>query len=55
MGSKVAVGLYVIAMVAIVVSVDILFFRGNFWGRLIANVGIVSVFVVFYFVFLKRP
>ena len=46
--------LYVLAMVAIVVGADILFLRHNFWARLIINVGIVAVFVAFYFRFLKR-
>ena len=47
--------LYVLAMVAVVVGVDVLFFRHQFWERLISNVGIVLVFVAFYFRFLKRP
>ena len=47
--------LYVLAMVAVVVGVDILFFRSQFWPRLIVNVGIVLVFAAFYFRFLKRP
>jgi uncharacterized membrane protein len=46
--------LYVLAMVALVVGVDILFFRHHFWDRLIVNVGIVLVFVAFYLRFLKR-
>ncbi len=47
--------LYVIAMVAVVVGVDVLFFRHQFWERLAANVGIVLVFGAFYLRFLKRP
>ena len=47
--------LYVLAMVAVVVGVDVLFFRHDFWGRLIVNVGIVLVFVAVYLRFLKRP
>jgi len=47
--------LYVLAMVAVVVGADVLFFRHHFWERLIANVGIVLVFVTFYFRFLKHP
>ena len=47
--------LYVLAMVAIVVGVDVLFFRHHFWARLAVNVGIVLVFVAFYWRFLKRP
>lgn len=46
--------LYVLAMVAIVVGVDVLFLRHQFWPRLIANVGIVAVFAAVYFLFLKR-
>ena len=47
--------LYVLAMVGIVVCVDVLFLRHQFWWRLITNVGIVLVFVAFYFRFLKDP
>jgi len=47
--------LYVLAMIGVVVGVDILFFRGHFWERLAVNVGIVLVFVAFYFRFLKHP
>ncbi|MGC9602553.1 MAG: hypothetical protein ABSE76_02330 [Minisyncoccia bacterium] len=44
---------YVVAMVAIVVGVDLLFFRDQFWERLIVNIGIVLVFIAFYFRFLN--
>lgn len=47
--------LYVLALVAVVVGVDVLFFRHNFRARLIANIGIVLVFAAFYLRFLKRP
>ena len=47
--------LYVLAMVGIVVGVDVLFFRHDFWERLIANIGIVLVFAAFYWRFLRRP
>jgi hypothetical protein len=46
--------LYVVAMAAVVVGVDVLFFRGHFWERLAANVGIVLVFVAFFFRFLHH-
>lgn len=46
--------LYVVALVAVVVGVDVLFFRGHFWERLAANVGIVLVFGAFYFRFLQH-
>ncbi len=55
MGRKAAIALYVLAMVALVVGVDVLFFRHQVWERLIANVGIVLVFAAFYLRFLKRP
>ena len=47
--------LYVLALVAVVVGVDILFFRHHFWERLAVNVGIVLVLGAFYLRFLKRP
>jgi hypothetical protein len=55
MGRQAAVALYVLAMVVIVVGVDVLFLRHQFWLRLITNVGIVAVFLGCYFWFLKRP
>ena len=55
MGRQVAVVLYVVAMVAVIVGVDFMFFRNRFWERLAVNVGIVLVFVAFYFRFLRRP
>jgi hypothetical protein len=54
-GRQAAVVLYVLAMVAIVVGVDVLFLRNHFWPRLIVNVGIVVVFGAAYFRFFKRP
>ena len=46
--------LYALIMVAVVVAVDLLFFRHRtwFWERLAANVGIVLLFGAFYFRFL---
>jgi hypothetical protein len=43
-----AVALSVLALVATVVCVDILFFRHHFEERLIANIGIVVVFGALY-------
>jgi hypothetical protein len=54
-GRQAAVALYVLALVAVVVGVDVLFFRQHLWPRLAVNVGIVLVFVAFYWRFLKRP
>jgi type IV secretory pathway VirB2 component (pilin) len=47
--------LYVVVMIAVVVGVDLLFFRNRFWERLISNIGIVLVFAAFYLRFLKNP
>jgi hypothetical protein len=44
-----------LALVAVVVGVDILFFRHQIWERLIVNIGIVLVFAAFGLRFLKRP
>jgi len=46
--------LYVVAMVAVIVGVDLLFFRNHLWERLIVNIGIVLVFTAFYLRFLGR-
>jgi hypothetical protein len=46
--------LYVIFMAAAIVAVDLLFFKNRFWERLTVNVGIVLIFVAFYFRFLTR-
>jgi len=54
MGRQATVVLYVLAMVAVVVGVDILFFRHHFWERLTVNVGIVLVFAALFLRFLKR-
>ncbi len=53
MGRQVVVVLYVLALVAVVVGVDVLFFRDHAWERLTVNVGIVLVFAAFYFRFLR--
>jgi protein-S-isoprenylcysteine O-methyltransferase Ste14 len=55
MGRHAALVLYLLALVAVVVGVDVLFFKNRFWPRLMVNVGIVLVFVAFYLRFLKRP
>jgi len=55
MNRQTAVVLYVLAMAAIIVGVDLVFFRNRFGERLIVNIGIVLVFVIFYLIFLKHP
>ena len=51
----VAVVLYVVAMAALIVAVDFVFFRNRFWERLMVNAGIVLVFAAFYLRFFGRP
>ena len=57
MGRQAAIVVYVLAMAAVIVGVDFMFFRNRFrfWERLTVNVGIVLVFVAFYLRFLRRP
>jgi hypothetical protein len=45
----------VLVMAAIIVGVDLAFFRDRFWERLAVNVGIFLVFAAAYFRFLRRP
>ena len=47
--------LYILVMAAVIVAVDVLFFKHRFWERLAVNVGIVLVFAACYFRFVKRP
>lgn len=53
MNSPAIAVVYVVAMVAVIVGVDLVFFRDKtwFWERLAANVGIVLMFGAFYFRF----
>jgi hypothetical protein len=55
MGRQVAIVLYGVAMAAVIVGVDFVFFRNRFWERLTVNIGIVLVFAAFYLRFLRRP
>jgi hypothetical protein len=52
MTRRMSVLLYVVVLVAVVVSVDFLFFKNRFWERLMVNIGIVLVFAAFYLRFL---
>jgi hypothetical protein len=47
--------LYAVAMAAVIVGVDVVFFRNRFWERLAVNIGIVLVFAAFYFRFFRPP
>ena len=55
MDRRITVVVYVVVMVAIIVGVDLAFFRNRFWERLAANIGIVLLFGAFYFRFLGPP
>jgi protein-S-isoprenylcysteine O-methyltransferase Ste14 len=46
--------LYLLVMVAVIVGVDVAFFRQHFWPRLMVNVGIVLVFTAFYLRFVQK-
>jgi len=54
MKRNVLVVLYILVLIAVIVSVDLLFFKNRFWERLIVNIGIVLVFAAFYLRFLKN-
>lgn len=45
---------YVVAMIALIVTLDVLVFRNHFWERLMVNIGIVLVFAAFYLRFLRH-
>jgi hypothetical protein len=47
--------LYGVALIAVIVSLDLLFFRHRFWERLMVNIGIVLLFASFYLRFIKKP
>lgn len=53
MGKSATIILYAALMVAVIVALDIMFFRGRFWERLAVNIGIVLVFGAFYFRFFR--
>ncbi len=54
MRRQVVVVLYVVAMAAVIVGVDLAFFKNRFWERLTVNIGIVLVFSAFYLRFFGR-
>ena len=54
MTRNMSIVLYVVVLIAVVVSIDLLFFENRFWERLIVNIGIVLVFSAFYLRFLKN-
>ena len=54
MPKQLPIVLYVVVIIAVVVSVDVLFLRHQFWARLLANICIVGLFGAFYLLFLKN-
>jgi len=54
MEKHVAIIFFVVAIVIVVVGVDFVFFRERFWERLMANIGIVLVFVLLYWIFFRH-
>ena len=55
MTNQTSSALYLVVMIAVIITVDVLFFKHRIWERLAVNVGIVLVFGAFYFRFLKHP
>ncbi len=55
MDRRIVLVLYLVVMIALIVGLDLEFFRNRFWERLAVNVGIVLVFGAFYFRFLSHP
>lgn len=55
MGIQTTTVLYILMWAAVIIAVDFLFFKNEFWERLTVNIGIVLIFAAFYFRFLKRP
>jgi hypothetical protein len=55
MTRNLSIAVFVAALVAVIVTVDLLFFRGRLWERLLANIGIVLVFAAFYLRFMRNP
>jgi hypothetical protein len=53
MNRQALIALYVLAMVAVIVGVDVAFLKDLFWQRLSANVAIVVIFLAFYLMFLR--
>ncbi len=46
--------IYLIAMVVIIVLVDVFIFRHHVIERLLSNIGIVLIFIAFFFRYIKK-
>jgi hypothetical protein len=55
MGRQAVSVLYVVAMAALIVGLDVAFFRNRFWERLMANAGIALLAAAFYLRFFRYP
>jgi uncharacterized membrane protein len=55
MGERARVALFVVAIAAVIIGLDVAFFRHRFWERLMANIGVVLLFAAFYMRFFSRP
>jgi hypothetical protein len=54
MRRDVFVALYLVVMIAIIVSLDVLFLRDLFWWRLITNIVIAAAFVAAYLLYFRK-
>jgi uncharacterized membrane protein len=45
--------IFAVVLIAVIVSLDLLFFRHHFWERLMSNIGVVLVFAAFGLRFLR--
>jgi hypothetical protein len=54
MNSSYITVIVIMLMIAVMIGVDILFFRNLFWGRLAVNTGIVLIFIAFYLRLLRH-
>ena len=50
-GRPLAIAFDLAAMIAVIVGMDIAFFRNRVWERLMANIGVVLIFAAFSFRF----
>lgn len=54
MSRQLAIALYIAAMIALIVGLDVAVFRNRWLERLIANIGIVLLFGAFYLRFVRN-
>ena len=55
MTRNMVVALYVVVMIAVIVSADLLCFRNRLWERLMWNIGIVVMLAAIYLGFMHSP